>query len=60
MSIKKSFHSAGQTLVRFLRYPAEKLDDPFKDVFFTYVGNGAIKILISSIVFFQKCVLTIS
>ena len=60
MSIKRSLHSAGQKLVRYLGYPADKLDDPFKDAFYSYVNNGAVKVLISSIVFsFQECVLTI-
>lgn len=51
MSIKRSFHSASQALVRLLGYPADKLDDPFKDAFFTYVNNGAVKVLMSPIIF---------
>ncbi|KAK1148738.1 hypothetical protein N8T08_008623 [Aspergillus melleus] len=43
MSIKRTFHSARQTLVKFLGYPADKLDEPFKDAFFNYVENGAVK-----------------
>ncbi|KAE8151565.1 hypothetical protein BDV25DRAFT_152453 [Aspergillus avenaceus] len=41
--MKRSFHSAAQTLIRFLGYPAEKLDTPFSGAFFTYLENGAIK-----------------
>lgn len=55
MSVRRSFHSAAQTLVRFLGYPAEKLDAPFDVGFFTYLDNGAIKVSLCSInMIFQR------
>lgn len=54
MSIKRSFHSAAQSLVRFLGYPAEKLEAPFGGAFFTYLDNGAIKVSLSPMKFILK------
>ncbi|PYH37079.1 uncharacterized protein BO87DRAFT_423402 [Aspergillus neoniger CBS 115656] len=43
MSMKRSFHSARAALIRFWGFPAENLEPPFHDAFFTYVNNGAVK-----------------